>query len=416
LILSCERCETRFRLDESRLPATGARVRCSRCKHAFFVRPPGTPEAAAIEELAQQAAVTGRPASPDPSWDLEEAAAAGRTMQRSARPATPSETPADFESESDWRFEDEVPQLGDTGASLDLPNGEAPPAVAALDANESSFAELGDPESWDLSASSSEEVTATRVAMMAPVEMPARSASEENVGAVVETLRAPLVEEEPEDDVEAGRASLPLPSVELSSGIRLGGWLGTAALAAGVAVLGLLPRPSAVPGRLDSVSVGPLAVRALEPRLVEHALVGPRWVIAGELHNPGSEARSLGAALGVTLLDEAGAPIEGAVATLPLPPTSLREADPAQLRREADASAAALAMRAIAPGTPVAIEAVFASAPRGAVRFAVTPQPVAVAPVRVEPAVQPMPVRAPVPGLAPAPIESTPSLDSPAPS
>lgn len=419
MILTCERCETRFRLDASRLPATGARVRCSRCKHAFFVRPPGAPEAEVIEALAQQAAVTGKPAVPEPSWDLEEAAAAaaGRALQRSARPAAPTEGLADFESESDWRFEDEVPQLGDTGASLDLPNGEAPATPSGLDANESSFAELGDPESWDLSASSSDEVTATRVAIHASVEMP-DLVTERIPDVVAEPARTPVFADE--DDSEAARVPLALPAVELSPGIRLVGWLATAALVAGVATLGLLPRPTAARDRLDAVSVGPLAVRALEPRLVEHALLGPVWVVAGELHNPGSEPRSLGAALGVTLLDAAGVPIEGAVATLalPLPPTSLREADPDRVREEADAAAAALASRAIAPDASVAVEAIFASAPRGAERFAVTPQAVKPQPARTEPVVPPMPVSTPepMPGLAPAPIEPVPSPDPPAPS
>jgi len=106
----------------------------------------------------------------------------------------------------------------------------------------------------------------------------------------------------------------------------------------------------------------------------------------------------------VTLLDAAGAPIEGAVATLapPLPPGSLREIEPDRLRDEADAAAAALATRVIAPGTPVAVEAVFASAPRGAVAFALTPQPVKTKPPVVEP-VSP-PALVPAPESAPQPV------------
>jgi predicted Zn finger-like uncharacterized protein len=412
LILTCERCETRFRLDESRLPATGARVRCSRCKHAFFVRPPGAPNADAIQELAEQAAVTGRPAPPEPSWDLRDAAAS-RTAQRSARPASPNEAPADFENESDWRFEDEVPALGDSGASLDLPNGEAPAAPTALDANESSFAELGDPESWDLLANASEDITATRAAVAAPAGMPVVARSEASVTAAGALNRASIdaYEEEP----DAIRAPLPMPTVDLSPGMRLGGWMAVGALVAGVALMGLLPISGSPPARLDTVSVGPLAVTELVPRLVDHALAGPIWVVSGELHNPGTEARVLGAAVGVTLVDAKGAPIEGAVATAapPVPTASLREVDPDRLREEAAAAAAALAQRVIAPGERVAIEAVFASAPRSATRFALTPQPVT---TRMEP-VEPRPTIEPE---SPATPESAPepaaSVDPAAPS
>ncbi|MDZ7632884.1 MAG: hypothetical protein U5K74_16480 [Gemmatimonadaceae bacterium] len=65
------------------------------------------------------------------------------------------------------------------------------------------------------------------------------------------------------------------------------------------------------------------------PRLVEHALAGPIWVVSSSCSDPGTEARVLGAAVGVTLLDAAGAPIEDAAATIapPLAPTSLREID-----------------------------------------------------------------------------------------
>jgi predicted Zn finger-like uncharacterized protein len=40
MIIVCENCTTRFRLDEKRLPPEGARVRCSRCQHRFHVEAP----------------------------------------------------------------------------------------------------------------------------------------------------------------------------------------------------------------------------------------------------------------------------------------------------------------------------------------------------------------------------------------
>ncbi len=38
MIIQCEKCKTRFRLDDSRVSEAGVRVRCSRCSHTFVVR------------------------------------------------------------------------------------------------------------------------------------------------------------------------------------------------------------------------------------------------------------------------------------------------------------------------------------------------------------------------------------------
>lgn len=40
MILSCPECSTKFRLDDSRVPSGGAKVRCSRCQHIFQVEKP----------------------------------------------------------------------------------------------------------------------------------------------------------------------------------------------------------------------------------------------------------------------------------------------------------------------------------------------------------------------------------------
>jgi predicted Zn finger-like uncharacterized protein len=38
MIIQCEKCQTRFRLDDSRFTNKGVKVRCSKCKHVFTVR------------------------------------------------------------------------------------------------------------------------------------------------------------------------------------------------------------------------------------------------------------------------------------------------------------------------------------------------------------------------------------------
>jgi predicted Zn finger-like uncharacterized protein len=376
LILTCERCDTRFRLDEGRLPAGGARVRCSRCKHAFFVKPAGAPAADLVHQVAEAALTQARTPSPAPSWDLGE-----DTNVRTAPPPTKTRTPAasdalagDFEEESDWRFEDEM-QLGDTGASLDLPNGEAP-APSIADPNESSFAELGDPESWDLLSS---PVLATPLPQPSPPVRPAMPAPQpiERV-----EVKAPL--REPSALVREGAAATRVaealaivPGFEFSPAARGGAWFALVALVALATWTTIVPAAPPAAPQLGVVSLGALELRSVRARKIENVVAGPIWVVSGELRNSSDEPSALGTTLGVSLLDRAGAPIEAAAATLnaSLSVQRLREEDPARLRAEADAAASELAAQLLAPGASIAVDAVFAAPAREATRFAVETRP-----------------------------------------
>ena len=40
MIVTCASCLTKYQLDDSRISEKGAKVRCSRCKHVFYVVPP----------------------------------------------------------------------------------------------------------------------------------------------------------------------------------------------------------------------------------------------------------------------------------------------------------------------------------------------------------------------------------------
>ena len=56
MIIQCESCGTKFRLDETRLKQNGSKVRCSRCKAAFVAYPPEQPPVEHIqpESYAQE--------------------------------------------------------------------------------------------------------------------------------------------------------------------------------------------------------------------------------------------------------------------------------------------------------------------------------------------------------------------------
>ncbi len=50
MIITCPECSTRFRVDENKIPAQGAKIRCARCKHVFAVTPPAPEPEPIIEE------------------------------------------------------------------------------------------------------------------------------------------------------------------------------------------------------------------------------------------------------------------------------------------------------------------------------------------------------------------------------
>jgi len=67
VIIECSNCQTRFQLDDSRVPLRGIRVRCSRCKEAFFLEHPKASQAEAAHDVAEHAAGS---VGPDTTQDL----------------------------------------------------------------------------------------------------------------------------------------------------------------------------------------------------------------------------------------------------------------------------------------------------------------------------------------------------------
>jgi predicted Zn finger-like uncharacterized protein len=87
MIIVCGNCQTRFQLEDSLLPAEGARVRCSRCQHRFHVKPP--PPSLSTDEIASLAVedTPQAPASLSDSQPTEERAAPrARTVRQEEDP------------------------------------------------------------------------------------------------------------------------------------------------------------------------------------------------------------------------------------------------------------------------------------------------------------------------------------------
>ncbi len=51
MIIKCDKCSTKFRLDDSRITGNGVKVRCTKCQNVFIVTPPPAAEEVQLEEV-----------------------------------------------------------------------------------------------------------------------------------------------------------------------------------------------------------------------------------------------------------------------------------------------------------------------------------------------------------------------------
>jgi len=390
LIVTCEQCATQFQLDDSRVPAGGVRVRCSRCKHAFFIEPGrGAQRQGPVERAAQQALDAEAPPAPEATEDLAESAGAD---------SSDFEDESDATDESDWEFNeppvgDESPGVGEhvephdaaRDAIDDLlgsrPASRAPaaPPARASRREPASFAagsgaeedDLGSPESWDLLSEDSPSI-------------PTPSAAAVSSDAETAGLQAP------HEPVRAGSASVPRPAVDewidpsqpsrllawIARSGHAAGWSVTAALFALVVVATLGPGLSAESEEgLGTQRLAQLEAQGIAGRWVENAAAGPLFVVSGRVVNTKAEPMPLGALAGVRLLDANGARLAGEPAAIGpvIEPGELREADPEALQARQMQGGLSLSTAPLQPGQSVAFEAVVITVPVAAERFVLEP-------------------------------------------
>ncbi len=119
MVVECGKCGTRFKLDASRLPDEGIRVRCSRCKHAFFLQNPASSPEQAIDAVASETASQPAHAMPGMTQDLP------IQQDPSVSDGSGSLDELDgLEEEDDWEFNEEPPIEEEVAPIA------APPAVA----------------------------------------------------------------------------------------------------------------------------------------------------------------------------------------------------------------------------------------------------------------------------------------------
>ncbi len=345
MIVTCQRCETRFQLDDLRVPAAGARVRCSRCKHAFLALPPSASAEQTIHAAAEGALLAEAPTPPSVTEDLPEPLSSAT------------------EDEDEWQFADQAPPQPSpvhgppSGTRADPWEGvledEKPPEARELDA-------LGSPESWSFVSEEIPPLRPPRAASLA--ESGSRGA-----GVAIGRLRRP-------EPAATELATEPVGSP--SQAFDRAGWLLTALLLLAI-VHGIDWRGAPAPLRRSFPLGEGLAIEDLSLRRLENRVAGPLLVVGGVIVNPGTDAAGRAGRL-VARVVSPGASAE-AIAAAPRMPEMLREAPP---EPSGDGGAPLLA-EPLAPGARIPFEALIAGAPEAGARLELRLVPIPEAAVSV---------------------------------
>jgi predicted Zn finger-like uncharacterized protein len=322
VVVACESCSTRFRIDDARIPAKGRLVRCSQCKATFVAMPANVSFEDTVQEAVAEVTAAGGVPVPEPATDLFDTG--GEDLSdRSARPRSDEER---------WEF-DETPRASAAAVESKAAFEEhfaSDDAPAPLD-------EVGEPGEWNLLRESVEPE-----AREARFVEPAQPAREPAAAVAKQPVRQPVVAESTARrpaGSEAGRSLVQLARF----GLTVAAWAALAALA-GVALLPLFSGGAtlrAAQRAPQSFALEDGEAHGVRTSFVENAFAGTLLVIQGELSRPQPD-RLLG--LRVHLVDAAGKRLgENVWAGAARPERDLRELEPKALQSGIDASAAAAA-------------------------------------------------------------------------
>jgi predicted Zn finger-like uncharacterized protein len=355
VVVVCESCSTRFRIDDARIPAKGRLVRCSQCKATFIAKPQDASFEETVQEVVAEVTGSGGSPVPEPAADLFDAA--GEDLGETAtRPGAPAD-------DERWEFDEEPRKPAaepEARAHFESPV-ETEPARSPLD-------DIGDPTEWDL-LRGSVEPEASKAEF---IERPEPPPPPPRVAAAPEPFLRPIVEETAAPPAPA-RTRRRAP-VAASLGQLAGKTLRSAAWLA----LGLLTFVGAKPllsieASRDVARPPPRAIgladgeaRDVRGAFVENVFAPSLYVVQGELARPSADPR-LG--LRVQLQSATGAPVgEPVWAGAAHTPRDLRERTPDALQDEIAASAARVARG----GRFVAL---FAEVPADAAGFGLSLEP-----------------------------------------
>lgn len=369
----CEHCRCDLKIEESVLPAGGARVRCPRCEQSFFVTPTGASDQDAAHALAREALAHaeedepqfGGPLGENGEFSLDDSPARPQVAPTTLAAPGPSES---FEEESDWQFNDGTPASRPTSVE---PEVRAAPRKSfgdfldpGADAAQASLEVLGSPESWDF------RVGRERIPRGTARSASPSTASAAQSGGVAAPGPAQVSEGAARVRLELprGRESTPRAAVSQPPRGRLSqiaGWAICSLLLLATLHGSLTPSSAAPQRSASAVVVSGLEVTDVRSRRVENAFGDVLFVVSGSLRNPGAAPLVPAATLDVVLLGESGEPLDGqrAPAGAALDENALREVLPEALLESARRSSRELASLPLRPGESVSFDAIFERLP-----------------------------------------------------
>jgi len=230
VFVTCGSCKTEYELDDAKIPAGGARLRCTNCKHSFVVRPPEASDFESADDLAHDAISAAAQHDTDPiaaprdtdpglgQHDIDPIAAPRDTDpglgQHDTDPVAAQEPALDEdpEVEADWQFNEEIsspePKAKPERPGFSLDMLEPPP-----DASESPFDQQGD--DWgDLSLA--EEAVDDLLGSGGPVAADPAAAVDDLLGEM-DTERWGAPERDPAPDGKASSKALELADAPAAS-------------------------------------------------------------------------------------------------------------------------------------------------------------------------------------------------------
>lgn len=419
MIITCEQCQAQFQLPDERIPAKGARVRCSKCKHAFFVAHPGDSGRAPApsEDVVRSAESTAsaKPAAPKP--------------QSAVPPGSRSAPTSNFDREDevgDWGFnEDEKAKSGSFGKAKALPDAalfeEPNPDLNNASALTEDDSPMGAPDGLgfagedegEMQSSAPTEGVGGDFADLFPEEQPAAASPVPEQAEKAPTASDGLgnfddwdffgdgktksvAEAAPPSGTEdffdslgtadqkpslpnvapvvvapLKKAPSPLPPwFDLASSIA--GWSVVAIMVLVIAFESMTPAETFVAPKEGSLKIGALAADGVRGRMIENAVSGMVYVVSGQLRNDSKAPAAAGTALRVVLIDERGNAIANtgaAMAGFALADYQLREEKADELQKRLETDAAQLAWTNLASAETVQFNALFLSMPSDAVGF-----------------------------------------------
>ena len=129
MVVTCTRCATQFQFDESRLPPDGAKVRCSRCREAFFLTPP-TPESEPAVQTSEGSPVSDAMARRI-SWEEADMSHEEASLAQPEKGADSASSGAIFE----WDFDFDAQSDSPSRASEPLDHSSGPEGNRAMDSS-----------------------------------------------------------------------------------------------------------------------------------------------------------------------------------------------------------------------------------------------------------------------------------------